>query len=391
MGQLQNHIIYTYNLKGWDADVLRGMWEKIPDDSKICPYCGKMVSEAKSENAIKQYYVSDKNRIVAILLAMLGFMGIGGLQRIYVAKYATGALYMITGGFFFVGTIWDLYKLLTETFKDGDGYPLYSDSSMKSNYHRRTVKSASTKKAMIAVFFGLLMLMGGLSGVSVSHQKAEQAKQEVVQEKNNIKKEEKKKDETVDENLSKIKIEVQLDDIYIEGKRRFFVDITNTSDYPFKGIVHIGGKGISVLDCIYDLKRLQPGQTQRCVGTGNVSEATKFRQTIQGKFLKITKNQNLNYKVVKQYGGTGMLTYFVCTDDMSDANLTSISQEFCKNYGGSIHDLEVRFVKKQNDPSLDDSLAMYAIHPMNKQLNNKLVWFDDAGNVGRIIATISKE
>lgn len=365
--------------------------KEIPDDSKMCPYCGAAVPGLKPENNIKQYYVSAKNRIVAILLAMLGFVGIGGLQRIYVAKYATGALYIITGGFFFVGTVWDLYKLLNETFKDGDGYPLYSDSSMKSNYHRRNVTSESTKKAIIAVLFGLPMLVGFISGLSGANQTGKQEKQAVMQEENKTKKEEKTKEETVDENLSKIKIEVKIDDVYVKGKRRFFVDITNTSDYPFRGIVHIGGNGISALDCIYDLKMLQPGQTQRCVGTGNVSEATKFRKTIQGEFLKSTKDKNLNYKVVKKYGGNGMMTYFVHTDDMSDANLTAISQEFCQNYGGSMHDLEVRFVKKQNDPSLDDSLAMYAIHPMNKQLNNKLVWFDDAGNVGRTIATINKE
>ena len=39
-----------------------------------------------------------------------------------------------------MGTIYDFYKIANETFKDGDGYPLYTDSSMKWNYHRRALK-----------------------------------------------------------------------------------------------------------------------------------------------------------------------------------------------------------------------------------------------------------
>ena len=108
----------------------------------------------------------------------------------------------------FIGAIWDLYKLLNETVKDGDGFPLYSGSSMKGNYHRRVVQSASTIKAVVALLFGLSMLMGFVSGIYGMNQARRQEKQEVTQEKNDTGQEKKTKDETVDENLSELKIEM---------------------------------------------------------------------------------------------------------------------------------------------------------------------------------------
>lgn len=51
---------------------------------------------------------------------------------------------------------------------------------MKSNYHRRAVKSASTIKAVVALLFGLSMLMGFVSGIYGMNQARRQEKQEVT-------------------------------------------------------------------------------------------------------------------------------------------------------------------------------------------------------------------
>jgi hypothetical protein len=118
----------------------------ISDNVKACPYCGKEVIPLNE----KKYYVSDKNRMIALLLSMLGFIGLGGFQRVYVAKYTSGAIFLLTGGLFGLGTLWDLYSILSERFKDGDGFPLYSNSSMRDNYIRRSVKSESTQKAVLS-------------------------------------------------------------------------------------------------------------------------------------------------------------------------------------------------------------------------------------------------
>ncbi len=64
------------------------------------------------------------SRNVALLLCCVGFLGLGGFHRFYTGKIGTGILWLLTGGLFGIGTIVDLYFLLTGEFRDGNGYPL---------------------------------------------------------------------------------------------------------------------------------------------------------------------------------------------------------------------------------------------------------------------------
>ena len=97
----------------------------IPDGVKYCPECGNDMSvndesQDNVTNRAKFYYVSSKSRIIAILLCMLGILGLAGIHRMYVGKWKTGALYAITFGLCLLGTIYDLYMLISESFKDTD-------------------------------------------------------------------------------------------------------------------------------------------------------------------------------------------------------------------------------------------------------------------------------
>ena len=48
---------------------------------------------------------------IAYLLAAFSMVGVSGLQRFYLGKYWTGALWFATGGLFFLGTLYDLFTL----------------------------------------------------------------------------------------------------------------------------------------------------------------------------------------------------------------------------------------------------------------------------------------
>jgi len=67
---------------------------------------------------------SDRSKNVALICCLLGFVGLGGIHQFYVGKIFWGILYLITGGFLFVGTILDLISILIGAFKDNTGAPL---------------------------------------------------------------------------------------------------------------------------------------------------------------------------------------------------------------------------------------------------------------------------
>lgn len=119
---------------------------------------------SKSEEKI--YYVSSKSRVTAILLCCLGFLGLGGFHRLYVKKWMTGLLYLMTFGLFFLGTAYDLHQLIQERFKDADGFPLYSDGSMHQNYRRRTPKGRTPVGIKIVVPIALLAFALNLATMS---------------------------------------------------------------------------------------------------------------------------------------------------------------------------------------------------------------------------------
>lgn len=65
--------------------------------------------------------VSPKSKSVALMLCLLTFIGLGGLNRFYVGKTGTGLLYLFTFGGFFIGAIADMIKISQGTFTDAQG------------------------------------------------------------------------------------------------------------------------------------------------------------------------------------------------------------------------------------------------------------------------------
>ena len=63
--------------------------------------------------------VSEKEWLITLLLCL--FLGLVGGHRFYVGKLGTGLLWLLTGGLFGIGALFDLYKIITSSFKDKNG------------------------------------------------------------------------------------------------------------------------------------------------------------------------------------------------------------------------------------------------------------------------------
>lgn len=55
------------------------------------------------------YLMQRKDAGITLILCMLGFLGLPGMHRFYLRKYATGAIYLLSGGLIWFGTIFDLF------------------------------------------------------------------------------------------------------------------------------------------------------------------------------------------------------------------------------------------------------------------------------------------
>jgi TM2 domain-containing membrane protein YozV len=66
--------------------------------------------------------ISEKRILPAFLLCF--FFGSLGLHRFYVGKIGTGILWLVTLGFFGIGTLIDFIIIIVGNFKDVDGLVL---------------------------------------------------------------------------------------------------------------------------------------------------------------------------------------------------------------------------------------------------------------------------
>ena len=67
---------------------------------------------------------SDKSKHTALMLCLLGFLGIGGIHDFYLGKYGAGIIKLFTGNWFMIGTILDLMKIGSGSYRDNAGAPL---------------------------------------------------------------------------------------------------------------------------------------------------------------------------------------------------------------------------------------------------------------------------
>lgn len=91
-------------LEGEELLFIQGLTRELPSD--------------KMQNFVAVYNGKRRKTDQVLLGCILGFFGIAGVQRFMVGQNGMGILFLLTGGFCFIGTIIDIvnHKQLTNEF-----------------------------------------------------------------------------------------------------------------------------------------------------------------------------------------------------------------------------------------------------------------------------------
>ncbi len=79
-----------------------------PEEIMTIQELTKSMTEDQKQKFLLFYQGNRKDPQTILLLTLLGFVGVAGIQRFVVEEVGMGVLYLITGGFCWIGTIIDL-------------------------------------------------------------------------------------------------------------------------------------------------------------------------------------------------------------------------------------------------------------------------------------------
>lgn len=84
----------------------------------------KDMNEQQQQQFLLSYRHKRKGRNEMLLLTLLGFVGVAGVQRFVMGDIALGIIYFLTGGLCLIGTIIDLIKInsLTMDYNQRQAY-----------------------------------------------------------------------------------------------------------------------------------------------------------------------------------------------------------------------------------------------------------------------------
>lgn len=90
------------------ANVLMILPEIVGDEQLLISGLLKDLDDDTAQQFANVYRVRRKDPQTILLLTLVGFLGIAGIQRFFVDQIGMGILYVLTGGICLIGTIIDL-------------------------------------------------------------------------------------------------------------------------------------------------------------------------------------------------------------------------------------------------------------------------------------------
>lgn len=99
------------------ANVLQFLPEIMGDEQVFINNILKDMTDEKAQQFANIYRVRRKDPQTILLLTLVGFLGIAGIQRFFVDQIGMGILYLLTAGICFIGTIVDLINYKNIAFE----------------------------------------------------------------------------------------------------------------------------------------------------------------------------------------------------------------------------------------------------------------------------------
>jgi TM2 domain-containing membrane protein YozV len=100
------------------SKVIKYLPELQDDEQLIVAQILTSMTEAQAEQFAHVYRERRKDDVMVLLLTLLAFVGLAGVNRFYLGQIGMGVAYLFTAGFCLIGTIVDLfnYKSLTSKY-----------------------------------------------------------------------------------------------------------------------------------------------------------------------------------------------------------------------------------------------------------------------------------
>lgn len=115
------------------ANILQLLPELIGEEQAFVAALIKNLSDDEAAQFANVYRVRRKDPQTILLLTLVGFLGIAGIQRFIVDQIGMGILYLLTAGICWIGTIVDLVNYKSIAFEYNQKQAQQIAAIIKSN------------------------------------------------------------------------------------------------------------------------------------------------------------------------------------------------------------------------------------------------------------------